>query len=71
LTRRSKEVDLAAPTTTPRVVTNDIDDDHVIAAAVAARADFTTPGDRHLLTLRSHQGIRIITPAEALQVIKH
>jgi predicted nucleic acid-binding protein len=41
----------------------------VIAAAVLARADLILSGDRHLLDLNTHQGIRILTPAGALAVI--
>ncbi len=55
-----------SPETTPRVVPPDADDDHVIAAAVAAKADLIVSGDRHLLDLGAHAGIHILTPAEAL-----
>ncbi len=54
----------------PRVVAGDVDDDQVIAAAVAARADLIVSGDhKHLLRLRSHEGIAIIESAEALRRI--
>ena len=57
-----------SPLDTPRVVAGDADDDQVIAAAVAAQADLIVTGDRrHLLPLGSHQGIAIVSPAEALQ----
>lgn len=69
LTNYIETVDLVTPIATPRVIMNDTDDDHVIAAAVAARADFIVSGDRHLLSLGTHQGIGIITPAEALQAV--
>lgn len=69
LAKYIETVDLVAPIATPRVVRDDIDDDHVIAAAVAAQADFIVSGDRHLLTLGIHHGIRIITAAEALQTV--
>ena len=60
-------VHLVAPVDVPRVVPGDADDDHVIAAAVAARAAWIVTGDRkHLLPLGSHSGIAIIEPAEAL-----
>jgi uncharacterized protein len=43
-------VSLVTPASVPRVVANDADDDHVIAAAVAARAELIVTGDRkHLL----------------------
>jgi uncharacterized protein len=58
------------PLATPRVVVGDVDDDQVIAAAVAARADLIVSGNRkHLLPLGSHQGIDIIAAAEAVRRI--
>jgi uncharacterized protein len=58
---------VVTPGNVPRVVLNDVDDDQVIAAGVAARAHWIVTGDRkHLLPLGSHAGIAIITPAEAL-----
>jgi putative PIN family toxin of toxin-antitoxin system len=61
-------IELAEPTTVPRVVAGDADDDQVIAAAVASRADLIVSGDRkHLLPIGSHQGIAIVEAAEALR----
>ncbi|MES2991077.1 MAG: putative toxin-antitoxin system toxin component, PIN family [Pseudomonadota bacterium] len=60
-------VSLVTPTALPRVVINDPDDDHVIAAAMAARAALIVTGDRrHLLPMGSHEGIRIVTAGQAL-----
>jgi uncharacterized protein len=59
-------VTLVEPTSVPRVIEHDPADDHVIAAAVAARADLIVSGDkRHLLSLGSHNGIQIICPRAA------
>lgn len=59
-------IDALAPSAPARVVPGDADDDHVIAAAVAAKADLIVSGDRHLLTLGSHEGIAIVTVRQAL-----
>jgi hypothetical protein len=58
-----------SPTSMPRVVPGDADDDFVIATAVAAGAAIIVSGDRHLISLGSHQTIRIVTPAEAVRTI--
>ena len=63
-------IELVAPTTVPRVVPGDVDDDQVIAAAVAAQANLIVSGDRkHLLPLGSHAGIAIVDVAQALRRI--
>jgi putative PIN family toxin of toxin-antitoxin system len=60
-------VSLVMPASVPRVVVNDADDDHVIAAAVAARAELIVTGDRkHLLPIGTHQGIAIVTAREVV-----
>ena len=59
-----------SPLATPRVVPGDVDDDHVIAAAVAGSANVVVSGDRHLLSLGSHQGIGIVNAAEAVRRVE-
>ena len=64
-------VSLVVPASVPRVVAGDADDDHVIAAAVAARAVLIVTGDRkHLLPIGSHQGIAIVTAREVLERVE-
>ena len=59
-----------SPPATPRIVVDDVDDDHVLACALAAGADLIVSGDKkHLLPLGSYQAIPIVTAAEALQRI--
>lgn len=54
----------------PHVAVGDVDDDQVVAAAVAARADLIVSGDRkHLLPLGTHEGIDIIEASEAFRRI--
>jgi uncharacterized protein len=60
-------VSLVLPASVPRVVMNDADDDHVISAAVAARAELIVTGDRkHLLPIGTHQGLAIVTAREVV-----
>jgi uncharacterized protein len=64
-------VDLAvelvpAPETPPEAVTGDPADDLILACAIQAGVDALVSGDRrHLLPVREHRGVRIIT-AQAL-----
>lgn len=62
-------VEVVEPEHVPRVVPNDADDDQVIAAALAAGADWIVSGDADLLSMGSHQGIPIITAALAMEQI--
>ena len=62
-------VEVVEPEDVPRVVPGDADDDHVIAAAVAARATLIVSGDSDLLSLASHQGIDILSAAMAVEQI--
>jgi putative PIN family toxin of toxin-antitoxin system len=56
------------PVHVPRIV-RDPDDDHVIACALAARAELIVSGDRDLLDLGVYQTIRTVTARAALQHI--
>ncbi len=57
-------ISIVTPTPIRRVVPADADDDHVIAAAVAAEASMIVTGDSDLLNLGSYEGIEIITVAQ-------
>jgi uncharacterized protein len=61
---------MAAPQTVPRVIEQDADDDHVLACALAGNAELIVSGDKHLHSLGGeYQGIPIVTPAQAVQLI--
>ena len=70
LTRRYGAVTtLVRPMPGDRPVPADPDDDHVIGAALGARADAIATGDRHLLELDPYRGIRILAPAAVLEFV--
>ena len=43
-------------------VKEDHEDNKILAAAVAGKADYIISGDAHLLDLKSYEGIEIVTP---------
>jgi uncharacterized protein len=61
--------EVIAPPPLAQPVCRDPDDDAVLALGVAANVDCIVSGDKDLLTLKTFQGIAIVTPAEALRLI--
>lgn len=52
------------------VIPEDAADNHILACAVQARADFLVTGDKHhLLPLRQYQGVKILTPRDCLYAL--
>ena len=58
---------LVKPQLIERTVPSDVDDDVVIATALAAQSDIIATGDSDLLVLHSYQGIQILNATDALQ----
>ena len=48
----------------------DPDDDKFLAAGLEAGAQYVVTGDRDLLTLRAYRGLRIVTPAAFLRLLR-
>ena len=59
-------IEVIEPRIVPRAVLRDADDDQVIAAALAAHADFIVSGDDDLLSVGRYQTIHIVNAAQAL-----
>ncbi len=55
------------PENTP--ISADRDDDYVLACAMDGKAEYVVSGDPHLLDLKLHQGIPILTPKEFAEKI--
>ncbi len=54
-----------------RDITDDPEDNHVLAAARLGKADYLVTGDKtHLLPLRVYEGIAIITPRELWDLLQ-
>ena len=60
---------MVEPLDVPRIVPNDPVDDHVVAAAVAARAHLIVSGDKHLLNLKDRISITVRNAGDAVQFI--
>src|SRR5690606_38409913 len=58
---------VAMPAVIPPTVMDDLDDDAVLACAIAAQADYIVSGDPHLLKLQEFRAIPIITPVQAVE----
>ena len=59
--------EIMEPAPLPNPVCRDPDDDHVLALALAAQAEFIVSGDDDLLTLHTFGGIAIVSPAAAIE----
>lgn len=57
---------LVAPKYISPVIAADVEDDAVLACALAAQAEAIVSGDRHLLALRVYQNIPILTASDLL-----
>ena len=51
-------------------VSRDPDDDKFLAAALEAQAEYVVTGDKDLLTVGTHRGVRVISPAAFLRVLR-
>ena len=60
---------LVTPVERVSVVKDDPDDDRILEAALAARADIIVSGDKHLLNLKTWNGIEILSPVGFLERI--
>ncbi len=51
------------------VIQEDPEDNKFLDCALAGKADYIVSGDWHLLTLKEHEGIKMVTASELLEVL--
>ena len=68
LRNRLKELwrvgELVIPDISLDVIPNDPDDNRILECAVTGKVDLIVSGDRHLLQLKSYEGIPIVRPVD-------
>lgn len=62
--------EIVSPTQSVAVITKDESDNRVLEAAVEGDADYIVSGDNHLLELKEHAGIRVVTPATFVAILQ-
>lgn len=63
-------VQICYPKVKIQLIKDDPSDNIVLACAISSQADFIISGDKHLLKLKSFQGIPIVTPQQFLRQFK-
>ena len=61
--------DIVQPSALFDAVPDDPDDNHILACALAGKADLIVSGDKDLLRLKEYEGIAIIRPMDFLRTI--
>jgi putative PIN family toxin of toxin-antitoxin system len=55
---------VVTPDDVPEVIEDDPSDNHILACALEAEAEYVVSGDRHLLELEEYEEVEIIEPTE-------
>ncbi len=64
LKRLSRVAELVQPDITVSVITDDPPDNRILECAIAGHADLIVSSDRHLLKLKSYEGVPIVRPID-------
>ena len=59
---------MVSPTETLEVIEADETDNRILECAISGKADYIVSGDRHLLNLRKHEGIKILKASEMAEI---
>jgi putative PIN family toxin of toxin-antitoxin system len=66
----TKSSEIAMPETVPDVIKEDPDDNHILACALAGKANLIVSRDLDLLRLKSYEGIGIMSPIDFLHTLQ-
>lgn len=61
---------LVEPKVKINVIKEDADDNKFLEAGITGKADFIISQDKHLLKIKEYRGIKIVSPEEALLLLK-
>jgi putative PIN family toxin of toxin-antitoxin system len=61
--------EIVTPSQRVRAISSDPQDNHVIEAALAARAKYIISGDKHLLEQMKWEDIHLVSPAQFMQTV--
>jgi uncharacterized protein len=61
--------EIVTPSMRVRAISSDPQDNHVIEAALAARAKYIISGDKHLLELMKWDDLHLVSPAQFMQTV--
>ena len=64
----SKTTTIVHPTINVNIVKSDPSDNKIIDCALEAKAKYIVSGDKHLLSLKKHRNIKIISPHQFLNL---
>ncbi len=65
----ARKADIVKPTSIPDAVPHDPDDNHIVACALAGRADLIVTGDKDLLRLKEYRGIPIVRTMDFVRTV--
>jgi len=64
-----KSVEVIKSETTLNIIKDDPSDNKILECAVSGKADYIISGDKHLLALQEHRGIKILNSSDFLKII--